>query len=230
MARTPQYDEVMIVNPVDPDRGFQQGVRLMNYYAGQPGMGYYAGWPAGYAGYSADPNDGMQGYGQVYPYGYAEAPELMGWGYPYGVAPGYTEPEPVGYYADEVPMGYTGEPEGYGETDAYGDYGLAPQGDITMPYPPRRPRPQGGRVSGLDQTYIDPSVQGYADPEMAGFVRDGEPRFNAGCPMPTNVAGYEEAAPLEGYVAPRGVSPSCGNLSPGPMPSGSEPETFRPLW
>ena len=39
-------------------------------------------------------------------------------------------------------------------------------------------------------------------------VRDVPPAFNAGCPLPTNVAGFGEPTPLEGYVQPSEVSPS----------------------
>lgn len=249
MTRGDGYDEVMIVNPVDPDRGLNEGVTLMNFHAGQPPeMGGYAGWPAGYGGTGADPVfDGAYGYAEADPYsGYAEAPELVGWGDPYAYgygayAPGYAEAEPpVGYYADESPMGDYAESDpyagyyGYGEVDPYAGYGYGygytppGLGIVHMPYPPRRPR---GGTPGVGESYIDPSLQGpYAEPDMSGYVRDAAPAFNAGCPMPTNVAGYEEAPELEGYVPPRDVSPTCGNLTPGPAPAGPEPETFRPLW
>jgi hypothetical protein len=65
---------------------------------------------------------------------------------------------------------------------------------------------------------------------MAGYTRDVPPAFNAGCPLPTNVSGFGETAPLEGYMQPSEVSPSCSGFTPQPGPSSSVPETFKPLW
>ena len=56
------------------------------------------------------------------------------------------------------------------------------------------------------------------------------PTSDAGCPMPTNVAGFGEAQPLEGYVRPTEVSPACRDFTPQPGPTPSVPETFKPLW
>jgi hypothetical protein len=63
---------------------------------------------------------------------------------------------------------------------------------------------------------------------MDGYVRDVPSPFNAGCPLPTNVSGFGEP-PLEGYMAPRQVSPSVTAFKAADMPI-STPETFRPLW
>ena len=71
---------------------------------------------------------------------------------------------------------------------------------------------------------------GEMDPSMAGYVRATAPRYNPGCPIPTNMAGYEEAVPLEGYTSPVRVSPVVETFKPGPEPTGSSSDAFRPLW
>src|SRR5258705_248551 len=98
------FDEVMIVNPSEPGRNANEGVRLMRFHAGP--MGYYAEPPE------------MGWYGQKPDYGYyAEAPEMAA----YGQAPDY------GYYAEPPEMGYA-EPEfaGYGEQEPVGYYAEDP--------------------------------------------------------------------------------------------------------
>ena len=200
-----KFDEVMIVNPTEPNGG-----RVMRFYNGQPpAMGYYGYYgqpdytygqydpgygPIGY--YAEDPYLSHQyPYGEVDPYGY-------GYGYyaepqyPYGqYEPGY---EPVGYYAAEDP--YLSEEYPYGEVDPYGYYGEAPE------------------------------MYGWGEPEISGYTRDLPPSFNAGCPLPTNVSGFGETEPLQGYVQPAEVSPSCSGFTPQPGPTASVPETFKPLW
>jgi hypothetical protein len=231
------FDEVMIVNPDDPNFGPVRGVRLMTFGAGDPSMGYYA-----------EPPEPYLSYGDVDPYGvYGEPVVLDGWGEPY---------EPVGYFADEYPFGYYGEeypPAGYGQPYYLGGYGQEyPLAGYGEPYPFAgygQPYPFAGYGQDYPAGYAeDPTLPGYYGqvPEMvgygqyeplaeeypfAGYVREAESSFNAGCPMPTNVAGLDEVEPLEGYVRPRAVSPSCETFSPAPSvgPS-SEPETFKPLW
>ncbi len=69
----------------------------------------------------------------------------------------------------------------------------------------------------------------YAEPDYAGYVREVPPIYNAGCAMPTNVAGYDEAE-FSGYTRPAEVSPSCAQFTPQPGPSTALPPTFQPLW
>src|SRR5262249_42454540 len=92
----------------------------------------------------------------------------------------------------------------YGEYGDYGDYG-----DYGADY----------------SEFAEPSHH-----DVAGYVRDIPSAFNAGCPMPTNVAGFGEVDSLEGYVKPGPVSPACQGFEPQPGPTPSVPETFRPLW
>jgi hypothetical protein len=215
------YDEVMIVNPYDPQSTNQQ-TNLMTFHA-TPEMGYYAA-PTDYGYYADSPE--MMGYYAAEPgaYGYyADQPE-MGWyadspemgyygdpGYGYYSEPGIgyygDQHEPIGYYADEWPMGWYGDsPDlaGYGDYQPFSDYG------DEMSY--------------------------YAQPEMAGYVRQTAPVFNPGCPIPTNVAGYSEGEqfaaeePFAGYQRPMTVNASCGQFTPQPGVSDSMPDTFRPLW
>src|SRR5229473_2609130 len=110
-------------------------------------------------------------YAQQPGYGYyAEAPEPGSWAEPgmYGV-PGYSQYEPMSGYA-ESPESAQYEPVGY-YADEYpaGYYSEVPEmvgwdGYAPMGY--------------------------YGAPPFEGYVRDGRPTFNAGCPMPTNVAGF----------------------------------------
>ena len=236
------FDEVMIVNPFDPNVGFEQGVRLMGYpYTQMPNIDYY-GQPVpppeeGY-GYFADAPYQPIGY-------YAAMPEEAGWSQPetyppYGPGYGHYQPlygagqpqpepyEPVGYYADEYPPGVYGEdsPLDYYADDVYpsvesyeptvGWYG---QPLVTPDYPQYGAPPEEYPLMGY-----------YGGPEYAGYVRDVPPPFNAGCPLPTNVAGFSAEEQLEGYVRPVDVSPTCERFTPQPGPTPGVPETFRPLW
>jgi len=231
------FDEVMIVNPTDPV-GFGQGVRLMPYEFGEPpeigyfaehepveGYGAYAEDPYGYAEYEPVGYFAEEPYAEVDPYGYyAEGPEYAGWGEP--DVYGYGEYEPVGYYGEEPmygeadPYGYYGEPPEFGrcgEPDPYGEY--EPVGYAEMPE-----MVGYGEYEPLAEEY-----PGYGEPDYAGYVRDVPSPFNAGCPLPTNVAGFGEV-PLEGYVRPADVGPTCERFTPQPGPTPSVPDTFRPLW
>jgi hypothetical protein len=225
------FDEVMIVNPNDPRVHAREGVKLMQYSYGEPPeMGYYAeppdmgyyGQPPG-MGYYGEPPD-MGYYGQPPGMGYYAEPPEMGY---YGQSPMmgyYGEQEPVGYFAEESPLGYYGQYPGmaaYAEHPTMGYYGAMPE------------------MVGYGEDPLaeaDPNMGYYGEPEMSGYVRDASPAFNAGCPLPTNVAGYGESDPygeaeqMAGYTRPTDVSPSCGQFSLQPGPRSSVPETFKPLW
>ena len=187
----------------------------LSYYSeADPAYGYYseADLPLGYYG-GAHPAYGY--YGEVEPalsY-YGEADPAYGY---YGGGPGYAEPEPVGYFAEESPMGYYGEeamPMGhYGEPEMVG-YGEAEQ-QFAEEYP--------GVAEYGDPEFSEPEFAGYD-----GYTRDMPPAFNAGCPLPTNLNGYEG---FEGYTSPATVNPSCDTMTSQPGTAPSTPETFKPLW
>jgi len=214
------YDEVMIVNPYDPQSTNQQ-TNLMTFNA-TPETGYYAG-PADYYGYyAAGPEISYDGYygepaGYGAPYGYyAAGPETSYDGY-YGEPAGYGAP--YGYYADQSDVGWYAEPS---EVSYYGDpgYGYYPQPESTYGYygEPAMGHygdqfepvgyyadewPMGWYADSSDMSgYADyepplsdyPAGVGYyAQPGMAGYVRQTDtPSYNPGCPIPTNVAGYGE--------------------------------------
>ena len=203
MAGRKGFDEVMIVNPGEPGSDPRQGARLMTFGYGEPPlMGYYGdyGMHPDLGEYAMHPDLGDYGMHPDLGY-YGMHPDL---GY-YG-----DRPELVGWGEHDPHMGYgIVEPVGYyaGE-GSYGDYGdYADYGDY-----------------GEYGDYAE-----YAEPghDVAGYVRDVPPGFNAGCPMPTNVSGLGE---VEGYVKPGPVSPACEQFVPQPGPTPSVPETFRPLW
>ena len=66
--------------------------------------------------------------------------------------------------------------------------------------------------------------------DYSGYVRETEPRYNAGCPMPTNVHGYGDVQAVDGYVRPSTVNPTCGQFTPQPKQSSVVPDGFKPLW
>jgi hypothetical protein len=141
-----------------------------------PELGYYAEPPE--MGYYGEPPE-FGGYAQApNPYGYYGEPPEMGW---YAEPPemaGYAEP--IEYYAEDMPMA------GYG-------YAQMPEMVGYSEYEP------------LAEDY--PGMSCYGEPDMSGYVRETRrPTYNPGCPIPTNVAGYGEAAPLEGYVRPAPVT------------------------
>jgi hypothetical protein len=76
----------------------------------------------------------------------------------------------------------------------------------------------------------------YGEPDVSGYVRRRPSSRSTGCPMPTNVAGfdeaepYAEAEPFAAYQRPRTVNPSCGQFTAQPGVTESLPETFKPLW
>jgi hypothetical protein len=215
MRSKPNFDEVMIVNPAEP--GANEGVRFMRFYpADQSATGYYTEVPGPYGYYGDMPEAyGYYGeqpepyYGQVPEAYYGQVPEAY-----YGQVPEayYGQvPEPYGYYSQ------TPEPSAtYGEVDpTYPGYGEMPEMPGYAEYAPQ-------------QEY--PGVAYYGDPYFAGYTRAGRSAFNAGCPMPTNVAGVPEAEPLEGYVRPSSVNATCDQMTPqagtGPFAS----DLFKPLW
>jgi len=235
MKRGNQFDEVMIVNPSQNGTDSEQRVRLMRfhsiyppelggfaepeaygYYAEPEAYGYYgevepmAGYygqvePAfGYYG-EVDPTVGY--YGQVDPaYGYyAETPEYGAYE-PMGEA----NAEPVGYFAEEYPMGYYGE----GPGQPMGYYGHGPE-------------MVGYGEPELAEEY--PGMAYYGEPDYSGYVRESEVNFNPGCPLPTNVNGFEDGD-FAGYSRPETVNPSCDQMTSQPGSAASTPDTFKPLW
>lgn len=218
----------------------------MRFRGVPPGMGYYSEPPEGYGGYGyySEPPELYGYYGEPQePYGYY-APPVNGYGYygafsgPYGeIEPGYNEYEPISYYAEEPAMGYYSEyePMGY-----YGYYGQPVQGYAEVPpegyaeYEPmgyygQMPEMPGyGEYEPLAEAY--PEMAGYGNSGYAGYVRDTKPRFNAGCPMPSNVSGFGETDGFEGYVKPSTVNPVCGEFTPQPGQEAAAPESFKPLW
>ena len=205
---------------VDPSMGYYGEVDpTMGYYAQvDPTMGYYGEVDpsVGYYG-EVDPTVGYYGevdptvgyYGQVDPpYGYYAQQEVAGvegWdGYGYGAG----ESDPVGYYAEEMPLGYYGE--GPNEMGYYGE--------------------PNEMVGYGEQEFAEeyPGVSDYGEPEYSGYVRENT-SFNPGCPLPTNVNGYDEAD-LAGYSRPATVNPSCDQFQSQPGSPSSPPETFKPLW
>jgi hypothetical protein len=223
-------------------------------YADEP-MGYYAGnaegdfgygyGPVGYYSQSVMPPDTVgyyaqpeyPGYGDYEPMGYYADEPPMGYGYfAQPEYPGYGDYEPVGYYADEYPfgdyadyepMGYYAdyEPMGYYAEPGYGDY--EPMGYYAEPgYAEYEPM---GYSAEPEMGYADDAYGYYGAPDMSGYVKAAAPTFNAGCPLPTNVAGWGDADDLHGYVKPTQVSPMVKEFT-APAPSPPPPEAFRPLW
>lgn len=185
------------------------------YPSAAQNVGYYGEAEPAYGYYSqVDPS--LSYYGEADPaYGYyAQTPEFAGPAY--GGGPGYAEPEPVGYFAEETPMGYYGEeatPMGYyGQPEMVG-YGEAEQ-QFAEEYP--------GVAEYGEREFGEPEFAGYD-----GYTRDMPPAFNAGCPLPTNLNGYEG---FEGYTSPATVNPICDTMTSQPGTSPSTPETFKPLW
>jgi hypothetical protein len=210
----------------DPTMGYYAEVEPAYGYYGEvdPAMGYYGEVEPAY-GYYGEVDPTMSYYGQVDPtYGYygevdpamgyyAQAPEFAGVGAWDGYGYGENQPagpDPVGYFAEENPMGYYGEdpnqPMGY--------YGQAPE-------------MVGYGEPDFAEEY--PGVAYYGEPEYAGYVRETEAAYNAGCPLPTNVNGYEDGD-FAGYARPATVNPSCDQITPQPGSTPSAPETFKPLW
>jgi hypothetical protein len=168
-----------------------------------PTYGYYG---------QVDPNYGY--YAQVDPtYGYyAQEPEFAGvgaWdGYGYGQ---YPEPGPVGYYAQEAPVANYNQPQA-----PMGYYGQVPE---TVGYSePQR-----------NYTEEYPNVGYYGEPDYSGYTREVASPFNPGCPLPTNVSGFDDGG-FAGYARPATVNPSCEQFTDQPGSPAAAPDTFKPLW
>jgi hypothetical protein len=201
---------------------------LMGYY-GDPYAGAYAEYgPMGYYGYYAEAPH-MEGY-------YAEAPHMEGY---YAEAPhmeGYyaEAPHMEGYYAEAPHMeGYNGyAPRGYyAESPAQAQYAEAPG---YAQYAEAGEMPGYANYEPLAETYSQMGDYGAYGAEYgedySGYVRETEPRYNAGCPMPTNVHGYGDVQAVDGYVRPSTVNPTCGQFTPQPKQSSVVPDGFKPLW
>jgi len=190
-----------------PADGYGCYANLPEQYVGAEPVGYVAG----HMGYYGDPY-AMGGYGAYEPMGY--------YGY-------YGEPAPMeGYYGEPAPMeGYYGEA---GPMEGY--YGYTPMGY----YAEGHEAPGYSQYAPLAENH--PEMGGYGaygagyGEGYAGYVRETEPRYNAGCPMPTNVHGFGESGAVDGYVRPSTVNPTCDHLTPQPGQHGGLPDSFKPLW
>jgi hypothetical protein len=246
MRRPTQFDEVMIVNPSEGSTSSDQRVRLMRfhniyppelsgfaepdpygYYSKPETYGYYA-QPESY-GYYAQPEP--YGYFAEDPYAYSEVDPAYGY---------YGEMDPAYGYYDEVDPTYGH----YAEVDpTYGYYAQAPEFEgygynpyETMGYAQIDPDQMGyysnvPEMVGYGEQYPQdyPGVAYYGEPDYSGYVRERPPAFNAGCPLPINVAGYEEGD-FAGYVRPATVNATCDQLTEQPGSAPSAPDTFKPLW
>lgn len=202
------------------------------HYGGWPGFGYYADPYAGYG----DPYGGYGGYAGAYGYGdpyYGYGDPAYGYADPYGYYAqdepgwgqddtyGYADDEQVGYYAQDSPfdgdVGYADEAsDGYGWGYGYADDDPSMAGWYG----------EGEQDFGADEGW-DGYGGGYG---YSGFVREGPSPFNAGCPMPSNVAGPEADDSLAGYGPPANVNASVEDFRPQPGGARGVPDTFRPLW
>ena len=201
------YDEVdptmAYYGEVDPGYGYYGEVDPMMAYYGEvdPAMAYYG---------QVDPSMGY--YGEVDPLGYySEVDPAFGY---YGE---YEPGSPVGYFAEEFPVGYYGE-DPYSAVGYYGEV----------------PEMVGYGESDFAEDY--PAVGYYGEPEFGepdfadygGYVRATPEPFNAGCPLPSNVSGFDDG--FGAYMKPATVNPSCEQMTSQPGSAPSPPETFKPLW
>jgi hypothetical protein len=225
------------------------------YYAEAPDhYGYYAA-PANDYGYYANLPEQYgaiePGYSYAEPVGYVAEPYPMGYyGDPYAMG-GYGEHEPMGnygYYAEAPHMeGYYAEAphmEGYYAEAPHmeGYYGYAPMGyyaespDVSgyAQYAEAGEMPGYAHYEPLAEDYsAAPGYGAYGagyGEDYSGYVRETEPRYNAGCPMPTNVHGFSDVDMVDGYVRPSTVNPTCGQITPAPRRGAEVPDGFKPLW
>jgi len=209
----------------EPPLGYYAEVdpRLAHYDEAEPALSYYSEVDPRYGYYSeTDPTMGY--YSEAEPaYGYyAQAQESPG----VGAWNGYHEyrpaaAEPVGYFAEENPVGYYGEDVNqamgyYGQTPEMVGYGEA-EPQFAEDYP--------GMSFYGEQDFAEPEFAGYS-----GYTRDTPPSFNAGCPLPTNLSGYDDVDGYDGYTSPTTVNPTCDTMSAQPGTAPSIPDTFKPLW
>lgn len=187
-----------------PEFGYYREPEFYGYYAEPPevagwsGMGQY-GVP-GYGeyepvdGYGEPPDFGY--YAEADPFGYYAEPDYGEWDAadpygisdypPYGPVGFYAEPsefsemEPVGYYADEYPVGGYGEG---GELVGWGAYAPGYEGyvrEIPPAFNPGCPMPT--------------NVAGFGDASFEGYVRPAE--VNAICegftPQPSVTVGVPD--------------------------------------
>ena len=113
-----------------------------------------------------------------------------------------------------------GEPDVYGQPDPMGYYAEDPY---------LAEETQHGEADPYGYYGETPEMSGWGEPEMAGYAR------RAACvqrrlPMPTNVSGFGETAPLEGYMQPSEVSPSCSGFHTAARPKLFGTGNFKPLW
>jgi hypothetical protein len=206
---------------------YAQAPEGYGYYGEPPdAYGYYSEPPEGYGYYGEEPYLSEEPvYGEPDPYGYyGGVSEMGGWGEP----DPYGQYQPVGYFAEEYPMGYYGQEypmAGYAEGYPLGYYSQEPP---VGQYEPLGYYGQVPEMVGYGQEY--PGVGYYGEPDMSGYVRDANPTFNPGCPLPTNVAGFGEAPTLEGYMKPATVNPTCDQFSPQPGTQPGLPDAFKALW
>jgi hypothetical protein len=222
MTRRPAFDDVLIVNPFDPDLP-QQGAHAMRF---RP-------IPAGLAGYAFAPyHHALHGYGP-----YAAPPELseaqlygyqaaeLGCGGPYG------RYQPVGYFADEPPMaGYpiAGYPVGGYAAPGYPAPGYSMAGypapgyaEAPAPSYPMAGYPVAGYAEAPPSGYAGPpplaapELYGYGAPEYAGYEGSygAETSDQVGWPPDPAVSGYEEAPDFAAYVRPQQAGASCPVMS-----------------
>jgi len=155
----------------------------------------------------------MEGY-------YAEAPPMEGY---------YAEAPPMeGYYAEAPPM------EGYNGYAPMGYYAETPSAPGYAQYAETHEMPGYSQYEPLAENYSDMGAYGaygagYGE-DYSGYVREREPRYNAGCPMPTNVHGFGDVDMVDGYVRPSTVNPTCGQFTPPPRRGAEVPDGFKPLW
>jgi len=202
-------------------RFYRSSPPAFGYYAApDQDQAYYQAVPQGYGYYGAPPSYGAY-YGAVPAYGqyaepqdgyYAAAPQYYGYGDPAGYGYYAEDPQTVEYYGQAVPVtqyAQYAQPAPGAESEFAGYYADAPDA-----YPV--------------QGYADPTYMGPEDQGMGGYVRSGPPRYNPGCMLPTNVAGYQEASELSGYTHPATVNAKCQGFTPQPATESSE--VFRPLF
>src|SRR5262252_213392 len=209
------------------------------YYAEAPDRyGYYAEAPDHYGYYANSPEHYgaiEPGYNQAEPVGYVAEPYPMGYyGDPYSMG-GYGEHEPMGYYAEAPHMeGYYAEAphmEGYNGYAPMGYYAEAPGAPGYAQYAEAREMPGYAQYEPLAESHSEMGAYGaygagYGE-DYSGYVRETEPRYNAGCPMPTNVHGFGDVDMVDGYVRPSTVNPTCGQFTPKPGRGAEVPDGFK---
>ena len=259
MKRAAPFDEVMIVNPSEGSTSSDQRVRLMRfhnmyppvlsgfaepdpygYYAQPQGYGYYA-QPQPYGYYAQPETYGY--YGEPEPYGYYADDPYLSENSVYGeIDPAY------GYYGDVDPaVGYYGQVDPaygyYAQAPEFEGYGYGPYGHMGYAEPETAYAEVPEQVGYYAQVpemvgygepesqYAEdyPGVAYYGEPDYSGYVRQRPPAFNPGCPLPTNVSGFDDGG-FAGYTRPATVNAICDRFTEQPGSAPSAPDTFKPLW